>query len=132
MADAPMKTEAARTESARTEADDQAVGRLTGLAKALSDPTRLRMLRMMAAGRPCCAGATCAPTVPADEATKGICVCEFQYAFGLGQSRISYHLKVLKETGLVDEETRGKWTFYSLNQQAARELGRSLEAYLRE
>ncbi|MHB8927902.1 MAG: hypothetical protein ACYC9Q_09650 [Bacillota bacterium] len=59
-------------------AGDQAAERLSLLAKALSDPTRPRM-KMMVVGRPCCEGATCAPTVPADASTTGICVCEFQY-----------------------------------------------------
>ncbi len=111
-------------------AGDQAAERLSLLAKALSDPTRLRMLKMMVVGRPCCEGATCAPSVPADASTTGICVCEFQYVFGLGQSRVSYHLRVLKESGLVDEETKGKWTFYSLNKKTARELGGLLGEFL--
>ena len=109
---------------------DELVQRLSRLAKALSDPIRLSMLRMMAAGRPCCEGTTCAPSVPAEKSTKGICVCEFQYAFGLRQSRVSYHLRILREAGLIDEETRGKWTFYSLNEAVAREFCRSLEDYL--
>jgi ArsR family transcriptional regulator len=46
-------------------------------------------------------------------------VCEFQEQFELGQSKTSYHLRVLKEAGLVTEETRGKWTFYQLDRQAA-------------
>ena len=44
-------------------------------------------------------------------------MCEFQEQFGLGQSRTSYHLRVLKEAGLVTEETRGKWTFYALDRE---------------
>jgi ArsR family transcriptional regulator len=46
-------------------------------------------------------------------------VCEFQEQFGLGQSRTSYHLRILREAGLVSEETRGKWTFYELDREAA-------------
>ena len=52
-------------------------------------------------------------------------MCEFQEQFGLGQSKTSYHLRVLREAGLVTEETRGKWTFYQLDRDAAqRALGR--------
>ena len=36
----------------------------------------------------------------------GICVCEFQEQFGLGQSKVSYHLRVLKEAGLVNDGER--------------------------
>ncbi len=49
----------------------------------------------------------------------GLCVCEFQEQFGLAQSKASYHLRVLKDAGLVVEETRGKWTFYSVNSEVA-------------
>jgi len=40
----------------------------------------------------------------------------------MGQSRVSYHVGKLKEAGLVKEEKRGKWSFYSLDGDAAREL----------
>ncbi|HEY3314239.1 MAG TPA: metalloregulator ArsR/SmtB family transcription factor [Bacillota bacterium] len=97
--------------------------RLTLLGKALSDPVRVRMIGLMARGRSCCALDRCCSSVtPADEATEGLCVCEFQGIFGLGQSRISYHLRILKESGLIHEEARGKWTFYSLDKKVAREL----------
>ena len=40
----------------------------------------------------------------------------------MGQSKASYHLGKLKEAGLVHEERRGKWSFYSLDRQAADQL----------
>ncbi|MDQ3386422.1 MAG: ArsR family transcriptional regulator, partial [Actinomycetota bacterium] len=39
----------------------------------------------------------------------------FEESFGMAQSKVSYHLSKLKEAGLVREEKRGKWSFYSLN-----------------
>jgi DNA-binding transcriptional ArsR family regulator len=39
----------------------------------------------------------------------------------MGQSRISYHVGKLKEAGLVREERRGKWSFYALDRDTARE-----------
>ena len=94
---------------------------LARTAKALSDPIRLRMLAMLAEGRACCdLPEACARGVPGKGEPAGICVCEFQERFGLGQSRTSYHLRVLKEAGLVTEETRGKWTFYALDLQAVK------------
>lgn len=99
--------------------------RLTLLAKALSDPVRVRMIGLMAGGRSRCVLDGCCPSTtpaPADEATEGICVCEFQGLLGLGQSRISYHLRILRESGLIREEVRGKWTFHSLDKTVAREL----------
>jgi ArsR family transcriptional regulator, arsenate/arsenite/antimonite-responsive transcriptional repressor len=37
----------------------------------------------------------------------------------MGQSKVSYHVKKLKDAGLVREERHGKWTFYSLDREAA-------------
>ena len=111
--------------------DDERVGRLVALGRALSDPIRVRMLGMMADGRGCCdfsgAGA------PADEGDEGICVCEFEDAFSMGQSKVSYHVKKLKDAGLVREEKRGRWSFYSLDREAAGALlGEAAERLLSE
>src|SRR3712207_2830669 len=78
------------------------------------------MLGMMAEGRSCCDFS--GSDVPAEEGEEGICVCEFEEAFGMGQSKISYHMKKLKDAGLVREERRGKWSFYSLDMEVAGEL----------
>ena len=95
------------------------VTRLAQVAKALSDPIRLKMLEILAQGRDCCdLPDLCTRNVPGTGTPAGICVCEFQEQFGLGQSRTSYHLRVLKDAGLVTEETRGKWTFYELDRAA--------------
>jgi ArsR family transcriptional regulator len=56
------------------------------------------------------------------EGDEGICVCEFEDYFDMGQSKVSYHMKKLKDAGLVREERRGKWSFYSLDREAAGEL----------
>ena len=37
----------------------------------------------------------------------------------MGQSKVSYHIRKLKDAGLVKEEKRGKWSFYSLDREAA-------------
>jgi ArsR family transcriptional regulator len=100
--------------------DEYRIGRVVALGRAVSDPIRVRMLGMMAGGRSCCD----LPDLgtPAGEEDEGICVCEFEDYFGMGQSRVSYHVGKLKEAGLVREERRGKWSFYSLDRDAAREL----------
>ena len=102
------------------DAPEEAVDRLVALGRALSDPIRVRMLTMMADGRGCCDFS--GSGVPADEGDEGICVCEFEEVFGMGQSKISYHMRKLKDAGLVREERRGKWSFYSLDREAAGEL----------
>ena len=102
------------------DAQDKGLDRLVALGRALSDPIRVRMLSMMAEGRSCCDFS--GSGVPADEGEEGICVCEFEEVFTMGQSKVSYHMKKLKDAGLVREERRGKWAFYSLDREAAGEL----------
>ena len=99
---------------------EERVERLVALGRALSDPIRVRMLAMMAEGRGCCDLPDLG--VPAEDADNGICVCEFEDYFGMGQSKVSYHMKKLKDAGLVHEERHGKWSFYSLDREAAGEL----------
>lgn len=81
---------------------------LAEAAKALSDPIRLRMLALMNVGDACTCHVDCG-----DERPPGICVCELQELLRLGQSRISYHIRVLREAGFIREEACGKWTFYT-------------------
>jgi ArsR family transcriptional regulator len=66
------------------------------LFAALSDPTRLSILNLLAQ----CQGQ--------------VCVCDITASFTLGQPTISHHLKILKDAGLVNSEKRGKWVHYSL------------------
>ena len=104
--------------SAAHDGDD--LDRVVLVTKALSDPARLRMLDLMVQGRRCCELPDPATRgVPGPTDPSGICVCEFQSELGLGQSTTSYHLRVLREAGLVREEARGKWTFYELDRAAA-------------
>ena len=108
--------------------DTADITQLARAAKALSDPIRLKMLGMLAEGRDCCDLPDLpARHVPGTSAPVGICVCEFQEQFGLGQSRTSYHLRVLREAGLVTEETRGKWNFYELDHAAVAATLRALQ-----
>jgi ArsR family transcriptional regulator len=62
--------------------------------KALADPTRLRMLDLLAQQR--------AP----------LCVCEINEHFAQRQPTISHHLRILREAGLIDCEKRGVWAYY--------------------
>ncbi len=61
---------------------------------ALSDETRLAVLEMLADGERC--------------------VCDLQDALDVAQSRLSFHLKVLKESGLVTDRKEGRWSYYQL------------------
>ena len=106
-----------RENGVRRDGPEGGVDRLVALGRALSDPIRVRMLGMMADGRGCCDFS--GSGVPADEGDEGICVCEFEDHFGMGQSKVSYHMKKLKDAGLVLEDRRGKWAFYSIDREAA-------------
>jgi ArsR family transcriptional regulator, arsenate/arsenite/antimonite-responsive transcriptional repressor len=102
---------------------------LARVAKALSDPIRLRMLEMMSQGRGCCGlQEPAARGVPGQGEPQGICVCEFQERFGLGQSKTSYHLRVLRDAGLVTEEARGKWAFYAVDRASVERAQTALGA----
>ncbi|MCX6374269.1 MAG: metalloregulator ArsR/SmtB family transcription factor [Actinobacteria bacterium] len=101
--------------SAALEAHEAA--RLARAAKALSDPIRLRMLAQMTAAQ-CCRGPGASSAGVAEP--QGVCVCELQGLYDLAQSKVSYHLKVLREAGLVRETKRGKWSFYAVDEAAAR------------
>lgn len=68
--------------------------RAAALFHALSDETRLGILSMLRSGEQC--------------------VCDLQGAFDAAQSRLSYHLKVLKAAGLVTDRVEGRWSYYSL------------------
>ncbi|QIN85410.1 metalloregulator ArsR/SmtB family transcription factor (plasmid) [Rubrobacter tropicus] len=104
-------------------ADEDRVARLVALGRALSDPIRVKMLGMMAeaasSGRGCCGLPDLGVPTWETDGPSGICVCEFQDVFSMGQSKVSYHVRKLKEAGLILEERRGRWSFYSLDREAA-------------
>lgn len=79
---------------------------LLKVSKALADPIRLEILRILSNPAQCCSEVY-GPGL--------MCVCEFTGKLDMQQSKVSYHLGVLKEAGLVIEEPRGKWSYYRLN-----------------
>jgi ArsR family transcriptional regulator len=115
-------------------AQEESVARLTALGSALSDSIRVRMLNLLVAatvaGRGCCGLPDLGAPAEAEEKGVGVCVCEFEQYFGMGQSKVSYHLRKLKDAGLVQEEKRGKWSFYSVDREAATQLIKELTSQL--
>jgi ArsR family transcriptional regulator, arsenate/arsenite/antimonite-responsive transcriptional repressor len=75
---------------------DQAAD-LAQLLKALADPTRLRLVSMVAAHE-----------------NGEACVCELTEPLGLTQPTISHHLKVLIDAGILTRDKRGVWAYYAL------------------
>ncbi|MFS0576934.1 metalloregulator ArsR/SmtB family transcription factor [Sporosarcina sp. 179-K 3D1 HS] len=43
------------------------------------------------------------------------CVCDLTEVFTMSQSKLSYHLKILLDAGLITKETKGTWNYYDLN-----------------
>ena len=77
-----------------TEEDAEATA---ALFKALGDPTRLRIVNLLARN------------------PESVCVCELTPAVGLSQPTVSHHLKKLVQAGLLQREQRGVWAYYSLD-----------------
>lgn len=107
---------------------------LAAFGDALADPLRVRVLGLLAEarrdGRGCCGlPAAGAPEVEGEDS--GICVCELEAYFGLAQSKISYHLRKLVRAGLVREEKRGRWNYYSLNEETVVASLSGVAEYLR-
>lgn len=69
---------------------------LLSIFKALSDETRLRILKLLENGE--------------------LCVCHIVAAVDMSQPKVSFHLKVLKDSGLVKDRREGKWMHYRLNE----------------
>jgi len=68
---------------------------LVTVFKALSDETRLRVIKLLERGE--------------------LCVCDITAALDLVQPKVSFHLSTLKEAGLIKDRKQGKWIHYSLN-----------------
>ncbi|WP_336823604.1 metalloregulator ArsR/SmtB family transcription factor [Sporosarcina sp. USHLN248] len=80
--------------STRVTADLQQASQLL---KLLGDRTRLTMVKLLS--------------------THDCCVCEFVAIFNMSQPAISQHLRKMRDNGLVKEERRGQWIFYSINRE---------------
>ncbi len=79
------------------------VQQVAELFHALSDETRLEIVRRLGAGE--------------------CCVCDLTDALDSAQSRLSFHLKVLKDAGIVSDRKQGRWVYYRLNPAAFAQAG---------
>jgi ArsR family transcriptional regulator len=78
------------------------LSRAVELFHALSDETRLSIVRRLRSGERC--------------------VCDLTDLLDAAQSRLSFHLKVLKDAGLVSDRREGRWVHYSLNRDVFSEV----------
>lgn len=87
--------------------------------KALSDPTRLKILELLRAR-----GKSCCDLVTREE--RGLCACDIEAAVGLSQAAVSHHMDLLKRAGLVHADKRGRWMFYRRNEAVLASLAEAL------
>ena len=81
--------------------------RAANLFHALSDGTRLSILKRLRFGERC--------------------VCDLTDALEAAQSRLSFHLKVLKDVGLVTDRREGRWMYYTMNTETLSEVADLIE-----
>jgi ArsR family transcriptional regulator, arsenate/arsenite/antimonite-responsive transcriptional repressor len=74
--------------------------------RALGDPNRLELIRRLREGEQC--------------------VCDLSEAIGASQPLLSFHLKTLKEAGLVTDRRDGRWVYYALSAAAVDQVQRLL------
>lgn len=82
---------------------------LAKMTKAVADPARIEILKLLAQGAGGCCGSD------PEHAADGICLCDIVTQTGLIQSLVSYHMKTLRDADLVVETQRGKWKHYRIN-----------------
>lgn len=87
--------------------EDEAI-ELASIFKALSDPTRVRLLSLIAS------------------ADGEACICDLTEPVGLSQPTVSHHMKKLTAAGLVQREQRGRWAYYRLTPGAMSRLSAAL------
>ncbi len=80
--------------------------------RALSDPTRIRILRLLR--------------------DRDLCVCELMHVLSMEQSRISHQLRVLRDAGLVEDRREGRWIIYRIPGRSRGIVRGTLAGALRE
>lgn len=78
----------------KKEVDEDLIKLQSRVFKALSDPARLKIIKLLS--------------------LKDMCVCELMVALNMTQPTVSHHLKILESAGLIKNERKGKWIFYSI------------------
>jgi len=80
--------------------------------KALADPTRLRIVLLLR--------------------RRELCVCELMFVLRMEQSRVSHHMRVLRDAGIVEDVRNGRWIIYRVPEEAQSLLEGLLAGTLRE
>jgi len=73
------------------------IGKISAIHHALSDPVRITILYLLE--------------------IQPLCVCVIKECIGIAGSKLSYHLNIMKESGLIDSEQQGNWIIYRLTEK---------------
>jgi ArsR family transcriptional regulator, arsenate/arsenite/antimonite-responsive transcriptional repressor len=89
--------------------ESEELPRITSITNALCDPIRIQILNFW-------------------EQQETICTCEFQELLGLPQSKVSYHLKILLNAGIIERQTISNWRHYRLiNKEISQRIKQLIE-----
>jgi len=80
--------------------------------KALADPNRLRIMLLLR--------------------RRELCVCELMFILRMEQSRVSHHMRVLREAGIAEDVREGRWIIYRIPEEAQGLIGDLFAGALRE
>ena len=83
--------------------DDACLAESAEIARAMSDTIRLKILYLLTAGT--------------------LCVCVIKEILQIADSKLSYHLTILKKAGLICSEQQGNWVLYTLTEKGAESIG---------
>jgi len=86
--------------------------KVTDTFKALSDPNRIRILKMLQ--------------------IRPLCVCEITQLLGLATSTVSKHLSILRNAGFITDEKDGRWVNYSLEESGRNPYAQRLLSQIKE
>lgn len=89
---------------------------LVDALKAIGDPTRLKILRILKQRGRCSIGKPV-----------GMCACDIEEQVKLSQPTISHHMAVLTKAGLVRAEKQGLWRWYQRNEKSLKELAETIK-----
>ena len=101
-ASTPDKPSVAASAAVSTPASLIGADQARQLLKALADPIRLDVVQALTGGERC--------------------VCELTEQLGLAQSRLSFHLRVMRDAGLIEAREQGRWVYYKLRPEAVEQL----------
>ncbi len=97
-----LEIRAQKLSSFVNELDEEALHLEIRIFKALSDPNRLKIVKLLKEGE--------------------LCACELAVALSNSQSTVSHHISVLKSAGLIKERKEGKWSYLRLSDGAVIEI----------